>query len=127
MTRGQNGAQRRRHLWLIADRTDNCFWRGQRGIDLAARRDCALGFLGMIEQFLRELHRPRNICDAAIKFAVDEIGAAAEEQTDRRRNDQIIAEISPRDFVTVGVIQGEQQQPKHPAVARHAAFPDAQD
>src|SRR5438552_4913922 len=104
MTRRQNGAQRRRHSWLIADRTGNCFWRGQRGIDLRARCDCALGFLGMIEQYFWELHCPRNICDAPIKFAVDEIGAATEEQTDRRGNDQIIAEISPRDFVTVSVI-----------------------
>src|SRR5438128_843082 len=127
MARGQNRAQRGRDLWLTMDRTDNRVRRGQRWIDLRARRDGAIRFGGMIEQLLWKLHRPRKICDASIKFSVDEIGAAAKEQTNRRSHDQIIAQVHPRDFVPVRVVKSEEQQPKHPAVARHSAFPHSQD
>src|SRR5437016_12706243 len=81
----------------------------------------------MIEQFLWKLHGPRNIRDASIQFAIDKVSAAPKEQADRRSNDQIIAEVCPRDFVPVRVVKSESQQAKHSAVARHAAFPDAQE
>ena len=81
----------------------------------------------MIEQFLWELHRPLNTCDPPVKFAVNEIGAASKEQTNRRSNNQVVAVVHPRDFVTLCVVQGEKQQAKHPAVTGHAALPDAED
>src|SRR5437867_9070083 len=108
-------------------RADDRVWRDQRRVDTRACSHGALRFLGMVEQFLWKLHRPRNTRDTPIELAVDEIGAAPEEQTDRRSNDQIVAEVRPRDFVPVRVVKGEQQQAKHPAVAGHAALPDAQD
>ena len=40
---------------------------------------------------------------------------------------QIVAEICPRDFVPVRVVQSEKQQTKHSAVAGHSAFPNAKD
>ena len=63
----------------------------------------------MIEQFLRELHRPRNIRDPPVQLAIDEVGASSKEQSERRRYDQIVAEIQPRNFVTARVIKREQQ------------------
>src|SRR6266478_5738440 len=84
-------------------------------------------FLRMIEQFLWKLHRPGNVRDAPIQFAVDEIGAASKEQANRRSYDQIVAQVRPRDFVLVRVVQREGQQAKHPAVARHSPFPYAQN
>ena len=108
-------------------RIDNRVRRGERRIDSHACRHRALGFLWMIEQFLWKLHGPANIRDASIQFAIDEIRAASKEQPDRRSNNEIVAEVSPRNFVPVRVVKSERQQAKHPAVARHAAFPDAQD
>src|SRR5438046_8408175 len=81
----------------------------------------------MIEQFLWKLHGPRNIRNASIQFPVDKVGAASKEQANRRSNDQVVAEVCPRDFVPVRVVKSESQQAKHSAVARHPAFPDAQD
>src|SRR5438067_8953087 len=127
MARRQYRAQSGRDFWLAIHRADNCVRRGQRWIDLRARHDSAIRFCGMIEQLLWKLHCPGNICDASIKFSVDEIGAAAKEQTNRRSYDQIIAQVRPRDFVPVRVVKSEEQQPEHPAVARHSAFPHTQD
>src|SRR3954451_14372932 len=81
----------------------------------------------MIDQFLWKLHRPRNITDPSVKLTIHEVRALSEEQSQRRSYDEIIAEIQPRNFVTSRVIKREEQQPEHPAVTRHAAFPDAQD
>src|SRR5262249_42422248 len=81
----------------------------------------------MIEQFLRELYCPRNICDPPVKLAIDEIRAAPEEQSEWRGYNQIAAEIHPGVFVATRVEKREQQQPQHPAVARHAPSPNAQD
>src|SRR5262249_56094394 len=81
----------------------------------------------MIEQFLRELYCPRNICDPPVKLAINEIRAAPEEQSEWRGHNQIVAQIHPRDFVAARVVKREQQQGQHTAVARHAAFPNAQD
>ena len=106
---------------------DNCFRRSQRRIDRHAGGDGALGFGWMIEQFFRELHCPPDIGGASIKFAVNEIGAATKEQTDWRGDDDIIAKIQPGNLVTARVIQTEEQNAHHAAVARHTAFPDAED
>src|SRR5262245_42489669 len=81
----------------------------------------------MIEQFLRELHRPRNTGDPAVKLAVYEIRASSKEQSHRRGYDKVVAEVQPRNFVAACVIKREQHQTEHPTVTRHAAFPDAQD
>src|SRR5437016_6856027 len=81
----------------------------------------------MIEQLLRELHRPWNICHAPVKLAIDEIRAAAKEQTKRRGYDKIVAQVQPRDFVPMGIVKSEKQHPDHPAMARHSAFPYPQD
>ena len=64
---------------------------------------------------------------AAVKLAVDEIGAAPEKKAKRCRNDQIIAQIEPGDLVSAGKIKSERQHSQHPAVTRHSAFPYAQD
>src|SRR2546427_5142086 len=89
--------------------------------------DRAIRFGRIIEKLFWKLHRPRNICDAPVKFSIDEISAAAKEQTNRRSYDQIVAQVQPRDFVPMRVIESEEQQPDHPAMARHSAFPHAQN
>src|ERR1043166_6257300 len=81
----------------------------------------------MIEQFFRELHPPARICYPAVKLTIDKIRAAAEEQTHRRGHDEIIAEVQPGNVMSARVIEREQQNPDHSAVARHAAFPNLQD
>src|SRR6185369_8310957 len=107
MPRRQDRAQSTRDLWLSIQRGNNRLRRGQRWINLRACGDCALRFGGMIEQLFWELHCPGNICDAPVKFAVDEIGAAAKEQTERRGYDQIVAQVRPRDFVPTGKVKSE--------------------
>src|SRR5439155_22499459 len=87
----------------------------------------AIRFGRMIEKLFWKLHRPRNICDAPIKFTIDEISAAAKEQTNWRSYDQIVAQVHPRNLVPMRVIKSEEQQPDHPAMARHSAFPHAQN
>src|SRR6266487_2320831 len=81
----------------------------------------------MIEQLLWKLHCPRNGCDTPIKLSVDEIRAAAQEQTNRRGHGEIVGQIQPRNFMSMRIVKSEEQQPDHAAVARHSAFPDAQD
>jgi len=81
----------------------------------------------MIEQFLWKLHRPVNIRDAPIQFAVDEIRAASKEQPNGRGYDQVVTEVSPLDAMPVRVVKSESQQAKHSAVAGHSPFPDVQD
>src|SRR4029453_5169790 len=65
--------------------------------------------------------------NSSVKLAVDEVGAAAKEQTERCSHNQVFAQVSPRDFVPMGIVKGEEQHPDHPAMARHSAFPDAPD
>src|SRR5437016_4279643 len=108
-------------------RADNRVRSGQRRINLRARRNCTLGFLRMIEQLLWELHCPGNIRDSPIKLAVDKISTASEEQPNRRGHDQVIAQVRPRDFVPVRIVKRERQKTEHSSVARHTAFPNAQD
>ena len=59
---------------------------------MRARGNCTICFRRMIEQLLWELHCPRDLCRAAVKFAVDEIGAPAEEQPDGA----VTTRLSPR-------------------------------
>src|SRR6266480_2284046 len=108
-------------------RADNRVRSGQRRINLRARRNCTISFLRMIEQFFWELHCPSNIRDPSIKLAVDEISATPEEQPNRRGHNQIVAHVCPRDLVPVGVVKRERQKTEHSSVARHPAFPNAQD
>src|SRR4029077_168477 len=124
MPRRQNCAQRVRDLWLTAHRADDRIRCGPRRSDLRARCNCASSFLRMIEQFLRELHCPGNIADPTVKLAINEVRPPPEEQPNRRRYDEIVAEVQPRNFVTARVVKREQQQAQHPAVTRHSAFPN---
>src|SRR5205823_1009213 len=123
----QNRAQRRYDLRLSMDSGDNRFRRGERWINLTARRNCAVRFCRMFEQFFWKLDRPGNAGNATVKLAVNEISAAAKEQTDRRSHAKIVSQIHPRNLMSVRVVKGEEQQPNHPAVARHSAFPYSQD
>src|SRR6266568_4676427 len=127
MSRRQNRAQSRRDLWLSTYGSDNRVRRCQRWINLCAQCDRAIRFGGTIEQFFWKLHRPGNVCDAAIKFSIDEIGAAAKKQTKRRSHDKIVSQVHPRNFMSMRVVKSEEQQSDHPAVARHSAFPNSQD
>src|SRR5437762_9531903 len=127
MPRRQNRAHCRYDLRLSMDGGDNRFRRGERWINLAARRNCAVRFCRVIEQFFWKLYRPWTVGNATVKLAVNEIGAAAKEQTDRRSHAKIVSQIHPRNLMSMRVIKGEEQQPNHPAVARHSAFPHPQD
>src|SRR5438034_7063352 len=95
----QDRAQGSRDLWLTVHGADNRLRGRQRGINSRACSDCAVGFGRMIEQLFWKLHCPGNICHAPVKFAVDEVGAPAKEQTKRRGYDQVVAQVQPRDFV----------------------------
>src|SRR6266403_3004459 len=110
---------------MVVYRIDNRFRRCECRIDLRAGGHSPLRFLRMVEQFLWKLHCPGNIRYPPIEFAVDKIGAAPKEQSNRRCDDEIVAEVHPRDFMSMGVVQREKQQAEHAAMARHAAFPDA--
>ena len=87
-------------------------------------RSIGFGAVRAIEDFLREKHRPRDVSGAAVELAVDEVRAASEEESDRSHDDEIIAEIGPRNLVPPGVVKGERDQPEHAAMARHSAFPN---
>src|SRR5437763_5144066 len=52
--------------------------------------------LRQIEPFLWKLHRPRDGRGATVEFAVDEIRAAPEKQTDRRDHGNVIGQAEPR-------------------------------
>src|SRR5438067_138862 len=123
----QNRAHCRCDLRLSTDSGDNRFRRTERWINLTARRNCAVRFCRMVEQFFWKLDRPGNAGNATVKLAVNEISAAAKEQTDRRSHAKIVSQIHPRNLMSVRVVKGEEQQPNHPAVARHSTFPHPQD
>src|SRR4249920_3118002 len=63
----------------------------------------------------------------AVKLAVNEVRCPPEEQSDWGDHDEVVAEIGPRNFVSPRVPIGEDDQPDHPAVARHPSFPNAHD
>ena len=127
MARCQNCPQNLFHVPFSMDRADDRFRRCERCVDLRARGNGAVGFRRMIEQFFRKLHRPGNVGRAPVKFAVDEIGAAPEEQPERRSHAKVVGEIGPGKFVPTRVIKREEQEADHPAVAGHSAFPHAQN
>ena len=54
---------------------------------------------GQIERFLWELHCPRYRRGATVKFAIDEIRAATEKQTDRRDDSDVIRQAQPWDVL----------------------------
>ena len=58
-------------------------------------------------EFLRELHRPGHGGRATVEFAIDKVGATAEEQPDRGGNNGAVADIQPGDFFTARVDPGE--------------------
>src|ERR1051326_1974541 len=52
-----------------------------------------------VDRFLGKLRGPWDRRGAAVEFAVDEIRATPEEQTDRRDDRDVISEPEPRDAV----------------------------
>jgi hypothetical protein len=75
-------------------------------------------------EFLWKLHRPWHGGHAAEELAVDEIREPAKEEPERRNDDEIVAEISPRDLVPPRIPERVERQPDHAAMARHAAVPE---
>src|SRR5438132_12983987 len=94
---------------LTVNRIEDRFRGRERWINLRTNCYTPIRFLRMIEQFLWKLHCPGNIRDPPIKLAIDEVRAAPKEQTNRRSNDKVVAEIRPRDLMPVRVIEGESQ------------------
>ena len=90
-------------------------------------RECARAELRQIERFLRELHRPRHGRSPAIEFAVDEIRAAPEKQTDRRDDRDVIRQTQPWNVLPPPIKKNGEGEADHPAVTRHPAVPDAKD
>ena len=78
------------------------------GINLGARRNCTVRFCRVIEQFFWKLYRPWTVGNATVKLAVNEIGAAAKEQTNRRCYAEIVAKIPPRNFMPMRVVKREE-------------------
>src|SRR5262245_55512632 len=109
MPRRQNRAQRVRDVWPAAHCANDCVRCRQRWVNSCTGFDCALSFLRMIEQFLRELHRPRNIGNPPVQLAINEVRASSEEQSDRRRYDEVVAKVKPRNFVMACIVKREQQ------------------
>src|SRR4029077_14558603 len=64
---------------------------------------------------------------ASVEFAVNEVRAAPEKQTDRRSDNECVAQICPGKFVPARVIKSERKNANHSAVTSHAAFPYPQD
>src|SRR5947199_8754074 len=89
--------------------------------------NCAPRYCRALDKFLCKLYRPWTVGNAAVKLAVNEIGAAAKEQTGRGSHAKIVSQIHPRNLMSMRVVKREEQQPNHPAVARHSAFPHPQD
>src|ERR1700693_5960959 len=111
----------------MTNRGDNRIRRSEGRIEFRASRDGLLRFADIFRELFRKLHRPGNIGRSPVKLAVDEIGAAPKEQTERRSDDEIIAQISPRKLVAARIKEREEKYAEHAAVARHSAFPDPQD
>src|SRR5438477_12918080 len=73
------------------------------------------------------MHCPRNVGGASVEFAVNEVRAAPEKQTDRGSDHQRVPQICPGKFVSARVIKSECKNANHSAVTSHAAFPYPQD
>ena len=73
-----------------------------------------------------EDHADGRIRHAAIELAVDEIGAAAEEQADRRGAGDEIDQRQEGDLLGAAEEQEGEDGAEHAAMEGHAAFPQAQ-
>src|SRR5437762_3166056 len=100
MTGRQDASQDVRDFWIGPNRFDDGIKGPERRIDLLAGSESPIGFRGVVclEHFLWELNCPGYGRDAAVKLAIDEVGATAEEQSDRCDDTKIIAGIRPRKF-----------------------------
>src|SRR5438445_548567 len=96
MTRRQNTLEKIVYLRVMSRGLDDCVGINQGRINFLGGRNRALPFERAFEKFFWELHRPRSIGRPSIEFAVDEICAPAEEQSERCGHDQRIAQICPR-------------------------------
>src|SRR2546421_6072743 len=127
MTWRQNSTENFLHLRLVANRGHDRFRRSKRAIDFHALGNRPARLRKIFVELLRKLHCPGNICRAAVKLAINEIGAPSKEKTDWRGHDQVVAQVGPGEFVPPRIIKREREKTKHSAVARHSAFPHAKD
>src|SRR4030095_10995096 len=74
MPRGENRAQCCCALRVSMDGGDNRFRSGERRVNLGARRNCAVRFFRVIEQFFWKLYRPWTAGNATVKLTVNKIG-----------------------------------------------------
>ena len=88
MPRRQNRAQSARDFWLSDARAAMIASGVVSDGLICAHAATARSLPGMIEQFFWKLHRPGNIGDASVKLAINEIGASAKEQSERRGYDR---------------------------------------
>ena len=68
-------------------------------------------------------HRPRHVGDAAPEFAVDEIGDAAEHQTDRRDGTDDVGHAEEGNLAPARELKFRDDRAEEGAVERHAAGP----
>ena len=89
--------------------------------------NCPVSERPVFNKLFGELHCPRNVRGASVEFAVNEVRAAPEKQTDRRSDHECVPQICPGKFVPARVIKSERKNANHSAVTGHAAFPYPQD
>src|SRR2546421_11642164 len=111
----------------MARRLDDLFRSDYRRINILRDNNCAVSKRFVFNELFWELHCPRNVRGPPVEFAVDEVRAAPEEQTDRRSNHKCVPQICPGKFVSARVIKSERKNANHSAVTGHAAFPYPQD
>src|SRR6267154_6213156 len=97
----------------MARRLDDFFRSDQRRIKVLRDNNCAVSKRFVFNQLFWELHCPRNVRGLSVEFAVDEIRAAPEEQTDRRGDNQRVTQIRPGKFVSARVIKTERKNANH--------------
>src|SRR5689334_11385701 len=76
---------------------------------------------------VREHHGPGYVGHAAPQLAVHEIGEPAEEEADRRRAGDQIAQAKEWNSVRPGEQYERRDDAQQPAMERHAALPDFDD
>ena len=103
-----------------ADAIAGSVFHGCHGLNLLLRRK--------FENLLREFHGQRvgGVGDAAVEFAVDEIGHAAEEEADGAGDGHAVQNLCGGEFVAPGIPHAGQDNAEDAAVGGHAAFPYAE-
>ena len=127
MARSQSLVQHGLQARIGARLFDHCFEIGDRWPRGVSGSESPRPDFGQVECFLGELHRPRHRRGPTVKFAIDEVRAATEKQTNRRNHSDIIRQAQPRKVVPPPVKKHGEGEPDHSAVARHSPVPDAKD